>query len=93
MKGAKKKEMTIEDLAIMVGNGFSAIDRKFTDKFNAIDFRLVGVETRLMTVEELVKNTRRDVLNIGDKFIHRHEFDTLLTRVLRIEEKVEGKHK
>ena len=68
MKDTNKKGMTIDDLAIMVGKGFSAIDQKFTDKFNAIDVRLVDVETKLITVEEIVKSTRQEVLNVGDRF-------------------------
>ena len=93
MKDTNKKGMTIEDLAILVGKGFSSIDKKFTDKFNAIDVRLVDVETKLITVEEIVKSTRQEVLNVGDRFVPRYEFDTLLSRVSRIEQKLEGKHK
>ena len=92
----KKKTTTIDSLAVMVAKGFSSVDKRFDkveDRLTGVEGRLTGVEDRLTTVEEVLKATRQEVLNIGDRFVPRYEFDTLLSRVIRIEQKLEGKHK
>ena len=95
-KSVKKKEMSIDDLAVMVAKGFSSVDERFNEvdkRFNEVDNRFDKVEQRLNDVEDAVKATRQDVLKVGDKFVPRYEFDMLLSRVSRIEQKIEGKHK
>ena len=91
-----KKDITNNDLAVMVANGFSSVDKRFDSvdkRFDAVDKRFDKVENRLTNVEEAIKSTRQDVLKIGDRFVPRYEFDTLLSRVGRIEQRLEGKHK
>jgi tetrahydromethanopterin S-methyltransferase subunit G len=49
-KGAKNKEITIDELAIMVAKGFERIDKRFDgidNKFNQVDKRFDKVEERL----------------------------------------------
>lgn len=64
-----KKNITINDLATMVGKGFDGVDKRFdgVDKrFDAIDFRLDKIEKliladhkkRIEKLEEEIKNTR-----------------------------------
>ncbi len=72
-KTTAKKEVSNEDLAVMVANGFSALEAR--------------IDSRLKKVEESVVATRGDILNLHDKFIHRREFDQLSLRVSKLEEK------
>ncbi|MBI2049902.1 MAG: hypothetical protein HYT35_00380 [Candidatus Staskawiczbacteria bacterium] len=47
----KKKNVTINDLAVMVGKGFDGVDKRFdgVDKrFDAIDFRLDKIEKLIL---------------------------------------------
>ena len=97
MKKVSKKDVTNEDLAQMVANGFSdvhkrigGLDVKLSGEISSLDAKL---STGITEVREIIKNTRQSVLTIGDKFVPRYEFDTLLSRVVRIEQKLEGKHK
>ncbi len=73
--------MSIDDLAIMVAKGFDRLETKITI-----------VERRVCDVEDLVKVTRHDILDVGDKFISRMEFDSLLVRFNKIEHKVMSKN-
>lgn len=83
-KITKKAKITTDDLAIMVAKGFDGIDKRF----DGVDSRLDKVENRLDKVEEKVEKldnniqaTRRDVLNMGDKFVSYYTFDQLANRV------------
>ena len=76
MKKTIKKNVTLDDLAIMVGNGFNAVDK-----------RLASVESDISFLKGAVKKVNQDVLNIGDRFVPRYEFDGLLIRVGKLEEK------
>ena len=89
----KKKTTTIDSLAVMVAKGFSSVDKRFDDIDKKFTDRFINVENRLDNVEEVLKATRQDVLKIGDRFVPRYEFDKLLSRVSRIEQRLEGKHK
>ena len=82
MKNVDKKDMKIDDLAVIVAKGFSAVDK-----------RLDNVDKRLEELDDNIKSTRQEVLKVGDRFVPRYEFDNLLTRVIRIEQKLQGKHK
>lgn len=75
---------TIDNLAIMVAKGFDRVDAK-------IDKEVGEVKDRLGKVEENLAATRQDVLNLGDRFVPRHEFHNLLVRFDRLEQKVKGK--
>lgn len=106
----KKKAITIEDVALMVGKGFLGVDKKFdkidkrldgvdkrldaVDKrLDNLDKRLNGVEQKLDNLDENIQTTRRDVLDIGDRFVPRFEFDNLLIRFNKLEEKIRSKMK
>ncbi len=69
---------TIDHLTISVAKGFDTMDTKFTKKIDEIN--------------ENIKATRQDVLKIGDRFVPRYEFDSLLVRVVRIEQKIQRKN-
>ena len=72
----KNKKITINDLAIMVAEGFERVDKKFE-----------GVDKRFDKIDENVKDIRKDILNLGDRFVSYHAFDTLANRVKVLEEK------
>jgi secreted PhoX family phosphatase len=55
--------------------------------------KLEAVERRLTSVEENLVATREAVLNIGDRFVPRFEFDALLPRFNQLDEKVRNKLK
>ncbi|MFA5169627.1 MAG: hypothetical protein WC420_02745 [Candidatus Paceibacterota bacterium] len=46
----KKKEITIEDLALMVGKGFQSVDKRF----DGIDRRLDRMDKRFDRIEKLI---------------------------------------
>ena len=53
----KKKEITIDDLALMVGKGFQSVDKRFdgVDKrFDGIDKRLDRMDKRFDRIEKLI---------------------------------------
>lgn len=71
----------MEDLAGMVAHGFAGMDTKFAE----VDAKM---EKEFDKVEGNFRKIRSDILEIGDKFVPRHEFDTLLIRVSRLEQRV-----
>ena len=82
-----KKDMTINDLAIMVQEGFSGIqremDKRFIDLEERMDKRFELVDKRFDAIEH-----RLDV--IENKIIARHEkeIEHLRDRLLRLEAQV-----
>ena len=84
-KGAKS--VTVDDLAIMVAKGFSSTDENFAK----IDEQFAKIDKRFEDVEDNFRKVRSDILNIGDRFVPRHEFDSFLMRFHRLEQKVDNK--
>ena len=92
-----KKKMTMDDLAVMVANGFSGVENRFNKVENCLDKVMVdvselktdvtGLKKDMVEVKENVKNTRADILNLGDRFVSYHTFDALAGRVKVLEEK------
>ena len=68
----------------MVARGCKGVDAKFAE----VDTKM---EKEFEKVENNFKKIRNDILDIGDKFVPRYEFDTLLIRVSRLEQKVKEK--
>ena len=94
MKKAVKKQISIADvanlvesLAISTAKSFSSIDERFTK----IDERFNKIDGKLVSLEENIKSTRREILNIGDNFVKRSEFDNLLIRFNKLEKKIKEK--
>lgn len=90
MKRASKKKINIEDLAttidnlaIMTQNGFSSFERRF-DK---VDERFSRVEECLGNIESGQRRMNQDILNLGEKYITRREFDGWAMRVINLEKK------
>ncbi len=60
-------------------------------RLEVVEKRLGSVEERLGSVEENLKSTRRDLLNLGDRFVPRYEFDDFKIRFNRLEKKIKEK--
>lgn len=82
MKKAVPKKITLEDLASLVARGFEAQDKKFEH-----------IDKKFEQVEENFRKVRADILGIGDRYVSKHEFDTLVIRFNTLEMKVKNKLK
>ena len=84
LKNKSKKEMTIDDLALMVAKGFNEVHEMFSKvdkKFDKVDERFDGVESNLVKI-------RGDISSLGDKYVSRFEFEKLLVRFIHLEQKL-----
>ncbi len=79
----------IDNLAVMTAKGFESVDKRF----EAVDKRFESVENRLENVELGQKKIHQEVLNIHDTFVKRSEFDNVVQRLTRIEQKLKTKIK
>ena len=70
MKNNNKKEITIDDLALMVAKGFDKMDEKMANGFRSVNGRLDGVEGRLDKIEVDVKDIKANLNKKVDKFTH-----------------------
>jgi len=52
----KKKDITIEDLALMVGKGFQSVDKRF----DGIDKRLDRMDKRFDRIEKLILTEHKE---------------------------------
>ncbi len=87
-----KKSVSIDDLAIMVAKGFDDVKKELKTEFKTeLNFFKVETENNFKNVEDNFKKVRNDILNMGDRFVPRHEFDSFLMRFHRLEQKVDGK--
>ena len=74
----KKKNFTINDLALMVGRGFNATDKKFDGmdkRFDGMDKRFDGVDRKLFEV-----NQRLDIIEKVILEDHRNRIEILESR-------------
>lgn len=85
---------TIDNLAIMVAKGFDSVEKKFDEVNNRIgkvEKEIGEVKNDIAEVKENLVATRRDVLEIGDRFVPRYEFHDLLICFDKLEQKVNTK--
>ncbi len=82
-----KKGMTVDDLALMVGKGFSEVH----EKFDKIDEKFKQIDDRFDVVDASLVKIRGDISSLGDRYISRFEFDKLLMRFLKLEERLHPK--
>ena len=88
-----KKKMTLEDLAIMTQKGFSGLEERINERFENVDQKFQGIENRLENLELGQKKIHQEILNIHDTFVKRSEFDNVVQRLVRIEQKLKTKLK
>ena len=82
-----KRTATLDSLAISVARGFGRVE----ERFDKTDGRFDKIEKDVGEVKENLKATRRDILDVGDRFVPRFEFDGLLFRVSKLEQKIANK--
>lgn len=76
----KKKNITIDDLAVMINNGFEKTATK--EQFEKLDLRMIKVEVRLDNLEDEVSEIRKHQIA---HTIYRDEFEKLQKRVVALE--------
>lgn len=77
---------SVEDLAIMTQKGFSGLEDRVNQRFDI-------VENRIENLELGQKKIHQEILNVHDTFVKRSEFDNVVQRLTRLEEKVKTKIK
>jgi len=85
-----QKEITLDDLALMVDKGFNDVNEKMTDGFKNVNERLGKVEVRLDTLEndvETIKTTTGNIEANLNKKIDKVDYNALTYRVEKLEEK------
>lgn len=75
---------TVDNLAIMVAKGFERVD----GRFGVLEQKVVDFEKK---TEDNFRKVRQDILETGDRFVSRYEFDNTLVRISRLEEKLRHK--
>ena len=80
----KTKKVTIDGLAVMVARGFSGIDKRF----DVVEKDISELKKGVGELKENNKDIRRDILNLGDRFVSYHAFDQLASRVNNLERKI-----
>ncbi len=98
MKKREKKSVSTDDLAVMVARGFDELKKEISEARIELKKEIGEVRIELKKeigeVRENVKATRRDVLDIGDRFVSRYAFDNLHVRVSKLEQRAkEAKEK
>ena len=87
-----ESNVTIDDLAIMIANGFRGADKKFEDieeRFCGVDGRFDGIEKRLTSLESKVDQmdmrltSRMD--NMVLNYVNQTEYSHLEKRVKKLE--------
>ncbi|MFZ5982494.1 MAG: hypothetical protein ACOYS2_02920 [Patescibacteria group bacterium] len=78
------KEITLDDLAGMVNNGFESIRSEINEGFKKVDERFDKVEKRLDIVEEDIKEIKTNIYTETYKF----DIKDLDNRVTKLEKKL-----
>lgn len=91
MKKTIKKEMSIEDLATMVARGFDRLESKIDATKDDLYLFKRETELNFKKVDESFIKIRGSILDMGDKFVSKHEFDKFVSRFNLLEAKVKGK--
>jgi len=85
----KKKNVTIDDLAVMVQKGFDGVHLEMNNSFGLVDKRFDKVEGRLMKLEIRMDNLESEVEAIRKHqiahTIYRDEFEKLENKVKALE--------
>lgn len=91
MKKGATKNITIDDLAVMVAKGFEGVRNEMSERFDKTEKDIAEVKKDIAEVKENLATTRMDVLGIGDRFVSKHEFSQHLVRFSLLEQKVKAK--
>ncbi|NTU66581.1 MAG: hypothetical protein HGB08_01515 [Candidatus Moranbacteria bacterium] len=89
----KKKEMSIDDLAVLIKKEFDRVDDRFAGidkRFAGIDKRFVNIDKRFDGVEERLDRlefSQKDIRNELNFMVHKFELKELEYRVEKLEKK------
>jgi predicted nucleic acid-binding Zn-ribbon protein len=89
-KVVKTKDITNLEILESVNRSFSSLENRFDkveSRLDKVESQLGAVEKDIEILNQSMQATRRDVLNIGDKFITQHTFNDLALRVVKLEKK------
>ena len=78
----KKKNMTTDQLAVMINKGFNGIHEEVDKRFTRVDTRLMHLEIRMDHVEREIETIRKHQIA---HTIYRDEFEKLDSRVKALE--------
>lgn len=80
-KKEKEKDMTVNELAIIMRDSFQSNQEYIDKKFDAVDKKFEVVGKRFDQVVEKINNISRNIVDV----VHKEEFDKLETRVVDLE--------
>jgi len=78
------KDITINELAVMVKNGFDGVHETFNERSKQVDERFDRVDTRMDKLED----NQRAILTRLEDVVYKTELDQLKERVKTIEEAI-----
>ncbi|MCR4322556.1 MAG: hypothetical protein NUV61_00510 [Candidatus Azambacteria bacterium] len=78
-KQKKKKDVTLNDLALMMGRGFNEVHEKMDNGFQRVDERFEQVDRRFDDVYEKLEEVHEKIDNVHTEL--KHDFNTLQTAV------------
>jgi len=64
----KEQQITLDDLAAMVANGFQKMSDQFSDRFDGVDKRLDGVDKRLDGVDKRLDGVEFNMNGLRQEF-------------------------
>ena len=86
-----RKRMTIDHLAVIVADGFQALQNELGGRFLAVDTRFLAVDTHFLAVESELKDLKSQVGRIERKLDSTIErLDDHSGRLKRLEESIQG---
>ncbi|OGZ70394.1 MAG: hypothetical protein A3F47_00780 [Candidatus Staskawiczbacteria bacterium RIFCSPHIGHO2_12_FULL_38_11] len=89
MAKKNKKITTVDELAVMINNGFQNTQDHFNKKFDALTGEMRNgfkkVNENFKEVNEKINNISKNIIDV----VHKEEFDRLESRVTDVEEVAE----
>ncbi len=93
-KIVRKKEVTnnelaksIDHLAIMVAKGFESVHQDISSLQTDVSF----LKKEVSRLDDNIVSTRKDISNLGERFVSKYQFDDLAQRVTLLEQKPKSK--
>lgn len=81
-KVAKKKEITLDDLALMTQGGFNAMETRMDKRFDAVDKRFDAVDKRFNGIDERLDKIEFLLIGRHDKRLDKLEDDMRVIKTL-----------
>jgi len=83
----KNKEITIDDLALMIAKGFNEVNEKMDKKFNEVNEKMdAGFKEVRSNIKEIERTTEEIKTNLNKK-VDKIDQNTLTYRVEKLEKK------